>query len=272
MNSRRFPAGNRQVPGGFGAAAQNHGIEFLRERLRGYIHAHVGIHPEFHAFFFHKSDPTGNHLFVQLHIGDAEHHQSSGAALPLKHRHLVAPVVQLVGNRQAGGARTYHRYPFSAAHRRDPWNHPAVLKAGFDHSQLVVIYRHTVPVHAAGTGRLTQRGADPPGKLREIIGFGKPGQGLPPVAVVDLVIPLRDQVVQGAAAVSAAEIDPGLAERHTAVHAPRRLNSPLPGFQTGMELFKVPDPFQRVIRWIDFTGVFQKTGRFSHCVSLLNPF
>ena len=184
----------------------------------------------------------------------------------------MAPVVQLVGNRQTGGAGTYHRYPFSAAHRRDPWNHPAVLKAGFNHCQLVVVHRHTVPVHAAGAGRLAQRRADPPGELREVIGFGKPGKGFPPIAVEDLVIPLRDQVVQGASAVSAAEVDPRLAERHAAVHAPGRLASALPGFQTGMELFKVPDPFQRVRGRVDFTGVFQKSGRFSHCFPLLNPF
>ena len=99
--------------------------------------------------------------------------------------------------------------------------------------------RHAVPVHAAGAGGLAQGGAHPAGEFGEIVGLGQPGQGLPPVAVPDLVVPFGDQVVQRAAAEHPAEIGAGLAEGHAAVHAPGRLLPPLGKLQRRMEFLKI---------------------------------
>ena len=271
MDAVRFPAGHLQISGCLGAAAEHHGVKFPQKLLGGYIHAHVGIAPELHALGGHQVNAPGDDLLIQLHIRNAEHHQAAGSGLPLKHSDAVAPVVQLVGGSQSRGAGADDRHPLAAAHCGDPGLHPAVGKAFFDDGQLVVVHRHTVAVQAAGAGGFAERRAHPARELREIVGLRQTGQRLPPVAVPDLVVPLRDQVVQGAAAEHAAEIGAGLAEGHAAVHAAARLADALLLIQGRMKLRKIADALHRLHAGIHTAFKFQKSCRFSHFAHLLMP-
>ena len=118
--------------------------------------------------------------------------QAARAVLPFKNRNAVAPVVQLIRNRQAGGAGAYHSHPLAAADGGNSGRNPALPEALLNDGQLVVVNRYGLPLHPAGAGGFAQGRAHPSRKLREIAGFQEPVQGLSPVAVVDFVIPLGD--------------------------------------------------------------------------------
>ena len=244
MNARRLPAGNLQISGGFGAAAQHHRVEFFQKLPGIHVSADVAAGAERHTLGLHEPDPALHHLFVQLHIGNAVHQQPPGGVLPFKDGDAVAPVVQLIRGGQTGGAGADHRHPLAGADGDGSGGDPPLLPALLHNGKLVVMDGNRAAVHAAGAGRLAQRRAHAARKLREIAGFQQPVQGLPPVAVVDLVVPLRNHIVQGAAGKHTAEILAGLAEGHAAVHAPGRLLRPLGSGLGNFEFLKVADPLQ----------------------------
>ena len=264
VNALGICAGHVEAAGCFGAAAEDNRVKLLLQLLRGNIHTHIGVDPERYPLRLHELHPAGDHALVQLHIGDAVHQQAAGAVFPLEHRDAVPPVVQLVCHRQPGGAGADNRHLFAAAHRRNPGRNPALLEAHLDDGQLVVIHRDTVTHHPAGAGRLAKRGTDPPRKFREIVGFGQPGKSFLPVAVVYLVVPLGNQVVQRAAAEHPAENRPGLAEGYTAVHAPGGLPLPLRQAERRMKFRKGRDSLQRFHRSVHLSVIFQKSGWLSH--------
>ena len=129
-------------------------------------------------------------------------------------------------------------------------------KARFDDGKLVFLHRHRVAVEAAGAGRLAQGGAHPPGKLREAVGLGEPGQGLAQVSGIDQIVPLRRQVVERAPDDHASQLHPGLAEGHAALHTPGRLTAALLLREHGVELVPVVDARQRRLAGVTLTAVF----------------
>ena len=62
-----------------------------------------------------------------------------------------------------------------------------------------------------------------------------------PLALVDQVVPLRDQVIQRAAAEHTAQLDAALAEGDAAVHAACALGLLLVGMQRDVKLVKILD-------------------------------
>ena len=70
---------------------------------------------------------------------------------------------------------------------------------------------------------LARRGADPAGELGEVVGPVEADRRLAPLAAVDEVVPLRDQVVDRAARGHPADQHAGVAVRDAAVHAARAL-------------------------------------------------
>jgi hypothetical protein len=62
-----------------------------------------------------------------------------------------------------------------------------------------------------------------------------------PLALIDQVVPLGDQVVQRAAAEHAAQLNAALAEGDAAVHAACALGLLLVGVQRDVKLVKIPD-------------------------------
>ena len=73
-------------------------------------------------------------------------------------------------------------------------------------------------VDAQDAGAFAGGGADAAGELGEVVGFPEADDGLFPQAAVDEVVPLGDEVVDGALASFV-----GVAEGDAAVHAARRL-------------------------------------------------
>ena len=90
--------------------------------------------------------------------------------------------------------------------RRDP----ALLPRALDDRQLDLLDRDGVVVDGQHAGRLARRRADQPGELGEVVRRVQLVDRVAPAALVDQVVPVRDQVAERAAVV---------AERDAALHA-----------------------------------------------------
>ena len=176
----------------------------------------------------------------------------------------MSPVIELVSRREAGGSAPHDGDLFAAAQRGQPRLHPSVGKGRLYDIQFVVMHGHRFSVHAVDAGLFTQCRTYAARKLREIAGLEEPGESVPLVACIDLVIPFRDQIVQGAACHHSLEPDGALAHGHTAVHAARPLLPSLLRPQGIMKLSIVREPLQRRAVNIFLSLVFQKSCCFSH--------
>jgi hypothetical protein len=159
-----------------------------------------------------RSTRRSTSVLVELHVRDAVHQQPADAIGTLVHGDFVAGLVQLVGGRQAGGARTDDGHALAGALRRrlgltQPSSKPRSMIA---FSMFLIVTGGSVmpstqaPSQGAGQVRA--------GELREVVGLVQPVQGFAPAALVDEVVPLRNQVVDRATVVR-------LAERHATIHA-----------------------------------------------------
>jgi hypothetical protein len=124
--------------------------------------------------------------------------------------------VELLGRRQARGARAHHRHPLAGPlfRRRGFGGDPALVEGPVDYRELYLLDGYGIVVDREHTSRLARGGAQHPRELREVVGSVQPVYRLTPAVPVDQVVPVRDQVPKGAADV---------AERHPAVHAARSL-------------------------------------------------
>ena len=98
----------------------------------------------------------------------------------------------------------------------DNGNDATVLPRLVDDRDLDVLDRHRVTVDSLNAGSLAGGRTQATGELREVVGRQQRLQCLAPLVTPDEVVPVRDEVAQRA---------PGVAERHTTVHAPTGLIS-----------------------------------------------
>ena len=118
----------------------------------------------------------------------------------------------------------------------------AALVAVFHDGTLVLLDSDRVAGDiAAGAGGFAQSGADPAGELWVAVRGNQAVYGQIPLALVDQVVPLRDQVIQRAAAEHTAQLDAALAEGDAAVHAACALGLLLVGMQRDVKLVKILD-------------------------------
>ena len=267
MNTLRVNAERARL---FRPAAEHHRVVFLHEALGDYSIGGVEPGHKADALARHKLNAAADNGFRQLHVRDAIHQKPAGQRALLDHRDAVAPVVELIGDCKPRRAGAHHRHIFPRAVGREARLHQVVGKGVFDDAQFVVMHRDGIAVEPAGAGLLTESGADAPGEFGEVICFEKSCQCVGEVPVHDAVVPLRDQIVQRAAELLSIKLYPGLTERDAAVHTPCTLLAPLLLGTRKMKLLLVLYPLQRRTHRIRPAFIFQKSGRFSHIIHLLN--
>jgi hypothetical protein len=137
----------------------------------------------------------------------------------------VAGLIELIGAGETGGTGADDGDGLSGAFGggwgvTQPSSQPRSMIAHFD-----VLDRHRRLDHAEHAGALAGGGADAAGELGEVVGLVQALERFLPATAVDEVVPLRDEVVDGAAAGHAGDDVPGVAERRAAVHAARALGA-----------------------------------------------
>src|SRR5829696_4144804 len=128
----------------------------------------------------------------------------------------MASPVELLRRRETGGAAADDRDLLACAYLRR-WGlggDPALLEGAVDDRELYLLDGHRLVVYGQDARCLARRGTQHPGELGEVVGRVQPVYGLPPVVLVDQVVPVGDEVPQRTARV---------AERHATVHATRGL-------------------------------------------------
>src|SRR5690606_32594618 len=123
---------------------------------------------------------------------------------------------------------------------------PALLEAPVDDAALDRLDRDRRFVDAQRARAFAGGRTDAPGELGKVVGLVQSIERLAPVVVIDQVVPLGDEVMDGAAGRRAGEDIAGVAEGNAAVHAPRALLlQDLQRDRLG-ELVPVADPLPRI--------------------------
>jgi len=257
-----------QVAGTGGARAEDHRVKVVDQRCGGEVFANFGVADEGDALGFqHIQAAHDDLLLVQLHVGDAVHEQTTGAIAPLIHRHPMSGGVELGGSGQPRRPGTDDRHLLPGALARRRGRNPARFPALFSNGILDVFDGDGGLNDAQHAGPFAGGGADPSGEFGEVVGFVEAIERILPASPVDQVVPLGDQVVDGATAGGAVHFHACVAEGGAAVHAARALG--LQVFLGHVEVKFIP--VANAIGGGDFirhlAQKFHKASWFSHDVS-----
>ena len=192
----------------------------------------------------HLVDAALHDVLFELEVGDSEPEQSADVLVALVYGDAVAPAVELLRGGHTGGSRSDYGDGLARAERGrlggDPAVLPAVIGDGlFDvlDGDGVVCFGVAVVVVARSSddaGGLAGCGTDAPGELREVVGRVQGDEGLVPLVAVDEVVPVGDDVTEGASS-------EGVAHGNGAVHAPAGLLARLGVVPVEEELLPVLD-------------------------------
>ena len=219
---------------------------------------------EDNAFRFHEGATTTDDGLVELHVRDAVHEETADLIRALEDGDAVTTVVQLIGYGETGRTGTDDRHTLTGADLRDTWLHVALLERRFDDVELVVVRRHRRVIETLDAGLLAERRADTARELREVIRLQKTAQCVGDVAVVDLIVPLRTEIVERAAREHTRQLHTGLAERNAAVHAARALLPTLLLREGDVKFFKVFDTLLYRNVFIFFSRIIEKSCYLTH--------
>ena len=215
--------------------------------------ADVAVGAELDAGLGEQVDAALDDALVELHVRHAVHQQPADPVVPLEHGDAVAGAVELVGGGEAGGPGADDRDGLARAVLGDGDPDPAVFIGAVDDRDLDRLDGHRRLVDAQHARVLARGGADAAGELGEVVGLGQAVIRLFPLAVVDQVVPLGDEVVDRAARV-------GLAERDAAVHAAGALLAEHVLVGGRVDLVKVRQPHVRGPRRERDPLVFHESG------------
>ncbi len=234
VDALELAPGHRQVAGGGGAGGDHHRVEAVAQLAAGDVDARLDPGAEPGALGAHLLDPPVDVPLLHLELGDAVAQQAADAVGALVHDHGVAGPGELLGGGQTGRSGADDGHGLAGQPVRRLRGDAAVVPGLVDDGDLDVLDGHRVLVDAQDAGRLTGRGAQPPGELREVVGRVQPLDGAAPVLPVGQVVPLGDEVPERAAVV---------AERDAAVHAaPGLLGDDGQEAAFDVDLVPVPDP------------------------------
>ena len=130
MDAGQLAALYRQVPRPGRTQTQNDGLKILMQLTGRKVPANLHVGQKLHAGRLHESQAALDDPFFQLHVGYAVGQQAANAIRSLKHRHLVAHAIQLVGAGQAGRPGPDHRHPLARPPARPLGHDPAFVRKG----------------------------------------------------------------------------------------------------------------------------------------------
>ena len=247
------------------AGAEHDRVELLEQLLRRIVGADLGVGHELDALGFHLRDARQHDLgLVELHVRDAVHEQAADAVGALEHGDRVAGLVQLGGGAQARRAGADDGDLLARAHFGRLRHDPALFPAAVNDGAFEALDGDGRGVDAEHAGAFAGRRADAAGEVGEVIGLVQPFEGFLPQAAIDQVVPLGDEVVDGAAGGHAAEQGAGVAEGDAAIHAARALLAQLAFLQVVVELVPVADALEGRAVQRQLAQVFDESSGFAH--------
>ncbi len=255
MDAGQFATGNRQIARLFRATGQDHGIIFGQQRLGGNRFTNVLVDPELDSLGGHLRHATVDMLFLELEVGDAITQQSTNSIILLQQHHRVTSARQLLRGGHTGGAGTNHGNLLAGLAGGRLRLHPAHFPGLVDDRVFDRLDAHRVVVDVQRAGGFARRRTDAAGELGEVVGGMQHIDRLAPVLLEHKIIPIRNDVVDRAAA---------HAERNAAIHAARALHLGLIIGEVEDELFVVGQPLGH--RQVGFRQalVFEESSDLAH--------
>jgi hypothetical protein len=212
VHPRQLAPGHGQRARRRGAAGEEHGVVRPAQRREAHVAPGLGARPELDPLRGHLREALVEHRLVELEVGHAVAQQPADAVVLLEHGDRVAHAPQLLRGGEAGGARTDDRHVQPALARRRLRPHPPLGEPAVGHRLLDAPDGDGLLDQAEHARRLARRRAQAAGELGEVVRGVQRVERLLPAAAADEVVPLGDQVLDGAAGVA-------LAEGDAAVHA-----------------------------------------------------
>ena len=144
--------------------------------------------------------------------------------------------------------------------RRDP----ALLEAAVDDRALDRFDRHGRLDDAQHARTFARSRTDAAGELGEIVRLVQAVERLAPVIAIDQIVPLGDQVVDGAAGGHVGHQVARVAKRDAAIHAARTLVAQLAGAEVFVELVPIENAQRRIAILRKLSRELGKAGRLAH--------
>ena len=262
MHAFEIAPGDRQIARNGGPGGQQHGVEFPGQAAHidgtAAAVAHRRVDAEFHALLAHQVQAAIDdfHL-VELHIGYAVGQKAADAVGTLVNDSDVAGPIQLLRRGQPGGAGADHGDATPGARRRRLGNDPALLKPPIGDGHLDILDGYRRVGNSQHAGPFAGRRAYPAGEFGEIIGLVQAVQRFAPLVTVDQIVPLGNQIVNGAAVVR-------LAERHPAIHAACALPGKVRVVGSGIDLPEIAQALGGVAIRCGRARVLHEPRRLAH--------
>ncbi|OQA18423.1 MAG: hypothetical protein BWY61_02045 [Firmicutes bacterium ADurb.Bin354] len=178
-------------------------------------------------------------------------------------------MIKCVCNRKSGRAASDDSNSLAAPYLRDHRLYISLCVSLLDDISLIIMDSNGIAVFSVDTSLLAQCRTYPSREFREIAGLVQSHESLSVIFLVDLFVPLRDKIVQRAACDHTVKRHCGLAERHTAIHAPCSLSSSLLYGYILIEFSEIIYSFFRRNTKIFLSLIFHKTCCLAHGLSLL---
>src|SRR6266545_2044416 len=219
---------------------------------------------ELNALGGHQIGAPLNHCLFQLHVGNAIHQQPTSPVGPFENSHPMTRVIKLCGASQSSRAGADHCDLFAGTHRGRFGNNPACLKTFVNNRLLNRLDRDRVITDTKHARAFAWRGTNPARKFRKVVGVMKATQCFAPMAPVDQIVPLWNQIVYGTPGGRPAYDSAGMAKRHAAIHTTSALFTERLLRRVQMEFLPVGD----ALRWRPDDGkrpsVFHESCWFTH--------
>src|SRR5919107_2062236 len=220
MDAAELAARHVEIASLQGADGEDDGVGLTLELFCGRVLADVGVGAKLDAFLLHDGDAAVDDPLFDLVVGDAVPEEAPDPIVLLENDGRVPGPVELLRRREPCWPTPHNSDPLTRPLLRRRWFRydPSLLEGPINDRELYLFYGDGLVVDGQDARGLARGGAEHPCELGEVVGLVQAVYGLLPVLAVDEVVPVGDQVPQGAARV---------AERHSAVHTARSLTPEL---------------------------------------------
>ena len=219
------------------------------------IAADMRISNELHALGQHLLQPPVENVLLHLEIRDAVTHQAADAVVLFVYGDSVSGTAQLLRGGQTRRSRSDHRHALSGEYPGRLRMNPTLREGVLDNGLLDLLDGHRRFVDSQHASGFARRGTDAAGEFGEVIRGVQHPDGFAPVAAVDQIVPIGNDIGERASRV---------AEWHAAIHAAGALRADLLLGKVEVDFKPILDALGgRTAGW-QFPWIFEESGRFTH--------
>lgn len=191
MDALQVAIGDREVPRNRSTGSNDYCIVLRLELRNLQVFANMDTSHEFDTLGSHEIGPTLNDRFIQLHVRDTVHQQTTDTVCALIDGDQMSSLVELIGSSQPSRPRTNDGYPLSRTDRGWSRDHPTHLKATVNDRTFDTLDTNWIFVDSKDTGAFARSRADTARELGEVVGLNQLVQSVLPLVLEDQFVPLE---------------------------------------------------------------------------------